>query len=410
MIKFSFIALGCSKNTVDAEQMLYILEQQGMKNVVTPDVADVVIINTCGFIEAAKSEAIENILEMAELKEEGVLQKIVVTGCLAQRYREEILTDLPEVDGVVGSASLGDIAQAVRDVMDGQRICLVGDKDAPLVERQRVLSTPFYTAYVKIAEGCDNCCSYCAIPMIKGKFRSRELASIVDECAALAKKGVREIILIAQDTTRYGLDLYGHRALGELIDAVCAIDDIVWVRLHYLYPDGFDESLIKVIARQNKVVKYLDIPMQHASDRLLSSMNRRYTEADLRRLLATLRAAIPGVVLRTSLIVGYPGESEQDFEVLCRFLKDAKIDRVGAFAYSAEEGTAAALLPQQVEESLKQSRLETVYTLQADIMEDYNRACIGKTMTVLNDGYDELCEVYAGRSFADSPDIDGRVF
>ena len=410
MNKFAIISLGCAKNTVDAEQMLWLLEESGMKNAVNPELADLVIINTCGFIEAAKAEAIENILEMAELKKEGKIQRILVSGCLAERYKEDIMAELPEVDGIVASSALGDIATAAREVLAGTEIVCAGDKDAPLAERRRVLSTPPYSAYIKIAEGCDNRCSYCAIPSIKGKFRSREMSAIVDECKSFAAQGVTELIIVAQDTTRYGLDLYGKRRLSDLLREIAKIDEVRWIRVQYLYPDGFDHELIQVLKTEDKIVKYLDIPIQHASDTILRAMNRRYTRKELQDLFLTLRREIEGLVLRTSLIVGFPGETAADFTALCEFLKEQRIERTGVFAYSQEEGTLAAALEEQVDEDDKAARLEAVYTLQAGIMEAANEALIGTELLVLNEGYDELLELYAGRAYFDAPEVDGRVF
>lgn len=403
------ISLGCAKNQVNAEQMLYRLKEAGCTILGDPDGADLVIVNTCGFIDSAKTEAIDNILAMAELKSEGRVGKILVTGCLAQRYQEEILKEMPEVDGVLGTGSYYDIVSAARQVLEGKTVREFGDIDGPADESARILTTPSYYAYLKIAEGCDNHCAYCVIPSLRGKYRSRKMEDLLTEARALAEDGVKELIVVAQDTSRYGIDLYGERKLAELLTELCKIDGFVWIRVHYLYPDEMSEELIDVLANEPKIVKYLDIPIQHIDDPILRSMNRRGNSQYLRELFTKLRARIPGLVLRTSLITGLPGEGEREFEELCDFLREYKLERVGAFAFSPEEGTKAAQMEHPDLETA-QRRAEAVAELQSRIMDEYNEQRLGETMEVLCEGYDPDEESYYGRTYADSPDIDGRIW
>jgi ribosomal protein S12 methylthiotransferase len=403
------ISLGCAKNQVNAEQMLYRLKEAGCTILGDPDGADLVIVNTCGFIDSAKTEAIDNILAMAELKSEGRVGKILVTGCLAQRYQEEILKEMPEVDGVLGTGSYYDIVSAARQVLEGKTVREFGDIDGPADESARILTTPSYYAYLKIAEGCDNHCAYCVIPSLRGKYRSRKMEDLLAEARALAEDGVKELIVVAQDTSRYGIDLYGERKLAELLTELCKIDGFVWIRVHYLYPDEMSEELIDVLANEPKIVKYLDIPIQHIDDPILRSMNRRGNSQYLRELFTKLRARIPGLVLRTSLITGLPGEGEREFEELCDFLREYKLERVGAFAFSPEEGTKAAQMEHPDLETA-QRRAEAVAELQSRIMDEYNEQRLGETMEVLCEGYDPDEESYYGRTYADSPDIDGRIW
>ena len=407
--KVALISLGCAKNLVNSEQMLYLLDEAGMKLVPTPEEADVGIVNTCGFIDSAKQEAIENILRLGALKKAGKLKKIIVTGCLSERYRDELTAEMPEIDGMMGVANYGDIVSAVRRVMeeDGP-YSLYGDKNAAVEELGRVVSTGPAWGYLRIAEGCDNCCSYCIIPKIRGRFRSRKMEDVVEEAAALAQSGVRELIVIAQDITRYGSDLYGRRSLDTLLGKLCRIDGIEWIRLHYLYPDEIDPQLIDMIAAEPKILKYLDIPIQHISDPVLKLMNRRGTGAEIRALFDTLRRRIPGLVLRTSLITGLPGEGEAEFDELCAFLRQAKIERAGVFPYSPEEGTAAFSMPRADTETAER-RAELVGVIQEEIMRDFDESRLGRTETVLCCGYDEETQCLWGRSYAESPDIDGRI-
>lgn len=403
------VSLGCAKNQVDAEQMLFLLQQAGYNILPEPAGADVVIVNTCGFIESAKTEAIDNILAMAQLKAEGSVGKILVTGCLAQRYQEEILKELPEVDGVLGTGSYYDVVSAVKQLLDGaEGIEEYGDIQAPVQECGRILTTPKHYAYLKIAEGCDNHCAFCIIPTLRGKYRSRSMDKLIEEAKKLAVSGVKELIVVAQDTSRYGIDLYGERKLAELLRALCKIDGFVWVRVHYLYPDEMSDELIDVLANEPKIVKYLDIPIQHIDDGILKKMNRRGNSKYLKALLTKLRDRIPGLVLRTSLITGLPGEGEKEFEALCDFLREYKLERVGAFAFSPEEGTRAAKMEYPDAEVARQ-RADVVEEIQSRIMDEWNESMMGKKLQVLCEGYDADEECWYGRTFADSPDIDGRI-
>ena len=405
---FAMISLGCAKNLVNSEQMLYLMSEAGYTLVPEAEGADLAVVNTCGFIDAAKTEAIDSILELAELKKQGKLGGLIVTGCLAQRYRDSILSELPEIDAVLGVGNFKDIAAAADTVMEGRKLSLFGDNSAPVDEIPRVVSTGPAWAYLRIAEGCNNFCAFCAIPYIRGRYRSRSMENILEEARDLAAHGVKELIVIAQDITRYGTDLYGRRSLAALCRELAKIDGIEWIRLHYLYPDQFDDELIDEIASNDKIVKYLDIPIQHINDGILKAMNRRGTGGEIRSLFKTLRERIPGLVLRTSLIAGLPGEGEAEFEELCEFLKEARIERVGVFPFSPEEGTPAAAMP-HVDEAEAQRRADLILELQAPIMDDYCRSFLGKTIRVLYEYYDEESGYHVGRSYADSPDIDGLV-
>ena len=410
MANIGFISLGCAKNQVDCERMMYRVQEAG--HTVKADVvgSDVVVINTCGFIDSAKAEAIDFILQTAALKQEGLVGKILVTGCLSQRYQDEIMKEMPEVDGVLGTGSYTEVVPAIEKLLEGDRVSDFGSIDAPEQETGRILTTPEHYAYLKIAEGCDNRCSYCIIPYLRGKFRSRQMDDVLYEARLLAASGVKEIIVVAQDTSRYGTDQPGHkRLLPELLRQLCAIEDFRWVRLHYLYPDEIDDELIDTIASEPKIVKYLDIPIQHCNSKILHLMNRRGDGAYLRELFAKLRDRIPGLVLRTSVITGLPGEGEEEFAELCAFLREMKLERVGAFPFSPEEGTPAAQM-EFVDNEIAQSRAQFVETIQSAIMDEYNAAIIGKSLDVLVDGYDQEYEQYFGRTYADSPEIDGRVW
>lgn len=408
-MKVAFISLGCAKNLVNTEQMMALAAEAG--NIVTGEAegADVAVINTCGFIDSAKSEAIDEILKAAALKQEGRLGKILVAGCLAQRYQDEILKELPEVDGLIGTGSYADVVDAVKAVTEGDRPVLFGDIDDTAEDGARLLSTPPYTAYLKIAEGCDNRCAYCVIPSLRGKYRSRTMESLLEEAETLAAQGVRELIVVAQDITRYGTDRYGKRRLAELLRELCKLD-FHWIRLHYLYPDEVDDALIEVIAAEPKIVHYLDIPIQHISDGILASMNRRGTKAEITTLLGKLRQRIPDLVLRTSLICGLPGEGEAEFEELCDWLRDAGIQRAGIFPFSPEEGTPAAEMEHQVDAETARRRTELLVELQSRVMDAYNEAMLGQTVEVLCEGFDREMGCWAGRSYADSPDVDGHVY
>ena len=410
MANIGFISLGCAKNQVDCERMMYRVQEAG--HTVCPGIAgcDVVVINTCGFIDSAKSEAIDFILQTAALKAEGQVGKILVTGCLSQRYQQQILEQLPEVDGILGTGSYTEVVPAIEALLDGSTVIDFGSIDAPEQETGRILTTPEHYAYIKIAEGCDNRCAYCIIPYLRGKFRSRQMDDVLYEARLLADSGIKELIVVAQDTSRYGTDLPGHkRLLPELLRQLCQIDGFHWIRIHYVYPDEIDDELIEVIATEPKIVKYLDIPIQHCNSKILKLMNRRGDGDFLRDLFAKLRSRIPELVLRTSVITGLPGEGEEEFEELCEFLKEQRLERVGAFAFSPEEGTPAAEM-EFVENSVAVSRAEMIETIQSRIMDDYSASMIGKVVEVLVDGYDDEFEQYFGRTYADSPDIDGRVW
>ena len=405
---FAMISLGCAKNLVNSEQMLYLMSEAGFRLVPDPDGADLVIVNTCGFIDAAKSEAIDNILEMAELKKQGRLGGLIVTGCLAERYKDSILEELPEIDAVLGVGSFKDIVAAANAVMERRTLSLFADQSAPVDEIPRVVTTGPGWAYLRIAEGCNNFCAFCAIPYIRGRYRSRSMENILEEARELAAHGAKELIVIAQDITRYGTDLYGKRMLAELCRRLSEIEGVHWLRLHYLYVDQFDDELIDEIAANPKIVKYLDIPIQHINDGILRRMNRRGTGGDIRALFKKLRERVPDLVLRTSLIAGLPGEGEAEFEELCAFLREARIERVGVFPFSPEEGTPAAAM-EHVDAEEAQRRADLILELQAPIMEEFCAGFVGKTLDVLCEGFDEESGLWYGRSFADSPDIDGQV-
>ena len=404
------ISLGCAKNQVNAEHMLWLLRQAGYEISPDPDGAELVIVNTCGFIESAKTEAIDNILAMAQLKAEGRIQKILVTGCLAQRYQEEILKELPEVDGVLGTGSYYDVANAVGQVLSGKRYKRFDDINAAQSEDGRILTTPEYYAYLKIAEGCDNHCAYCVIPKLRGKLRSRPMEELVKEAEQLAADGVKELIVVAQDTSRYGLDLYGERKLAELLRRLCKIDGLVWVRVHYLYPDEMSQELIDVLANEPKIVKYLDIPIQHASDNVLKRMGRRTDQAELRAIIGKLREKIPDICLRTTLISGFPGETQEDFEELYRFVNEMEFDRLGVFPYSQEEDTPAATMEDQVPQEVKEFRRDELMELQQAIAFDKAEDMVGHILTVMIEGKVADEETYVARTYRDAPNVDGYLF
>ena len=410
MANIGFISLGCAKNQVDCERMMYRVQEAGHTVCEGIVGCDVVVINTCGFIDSAKSEAIDYILQTAALKADGHVGKILVTGCLSQRYQELITKEMPEVDGVLGTGSYTEIVPAIEALLNDENVSIFGSIDAPEQETGRILTTPEHYAYLKIAEGCDNRCSYCIIPYLRGKFRSREMDDILYEARLLAASGVKELLVVAQDTSRYGVDLPGNqRLLSKLLRELCKIDGIQWIRVHYTYPDEIDDDLIDTIAEEPKIVKYLDIPIQHCNKDILKLMNRRGDSQLLKKLFEKLRSRIPGLIIRTSVIAGLPGEGESEFEELCAFLKEHKLERVGAFAFSPEDGTPAALMD-HVDEATAQKRAEMIETIQSRIMDEYNQSLIGKTLDVLIDGYDEEFGQYYGRTYADSPEIDGKVW
>ena len=409
-VKVGMVSLGCPKNQVDAEIMLSILQKNGYEITADENQADAIIVNTCGFIADAKQEAIDNIIELGELKKQNKLKAIIVTGCLAERYRDEILKEMPEVDAVVGIGENKNICAIVDKVLNNDSFSCYSDKNNLLMNADRLLTTPPYTAYLRIADGCDNKCTYCAIPMIRGGFRSREMENIIAEAKSLAENGAKEIILIAQDTTRYGEDLYGEYKLPDLLDNLQKIDGIEWIRILYTYPDKITDELISAIKRNSKVLHYLDIPMQHASDKVLKRMNRSGNGEDLKNIINKLRKEIPDITIRTTFIVGFPGEDEKDFETLAEFVKETKFNRMGAFAYSAEEGTPAAEFPDQIDEDVKERRLEVLMAEQSVVNDELSESQIGKDLDVLVEGYDRMNKCYYGRSKMDAPDIDGKVF
>ena len=410
VVKVGFISLGCSKNLVDTEVMLYKLHSAGFE--ITPDEeeAEIIVVNTCGFIESAKQESIDNILDCEELKKWGKCKHIIATGCLVERYREEVMESLPELDAIVGVGSLDDIVLACEAVMRGEKYTSFKDKETSPLGGDRIITTEPHTAYLKIAEGCDNLCTYCAIPLIRGKLRSRPIEDIVAEAKDLEAMGVKEINLIAQDTTRYGLDLYGEYSLAKLVAALTEGTNIPWIRLLYCYPDKITDELIAELRDNDRLVKYMDIPIQHISDNVLSRMNRHGDSALIRNTVKKLRESVPGIVLRTTAMVGFPGETEEDFVALCEFIKEAEFDRFGAFTFSPEEGTVAAGLDGQIDEQVKQDRYDVVMQTQLYINEDKSAQKIGTTVEVLVDGYDTVAEIYYGRSYADAPDVDGKVY
>ncbi|MEG1683037.1 MAG: 30S ribosomal protein S12 methylthiotransferase RimO [Oscillospiraceae bacterium] len=405
----AFISLGCAKNLVNTEQMMALCRDAGYTLQTEPEGADVVVINTCGFIDSAKEEAIDHILQMATLKAAGGVKKILVTGCMAQRYGSEILQELPEVDGVLGTGNYGDIVRAVTEVLAEGKPCWFSSIHGPVDEFDRVLTTPSYYAYLRIAEGCDNHCAYCVIPSLRGKYRSRTMENVLAEAQKLADAGIRELIVVAQDTTRYGIDLYGERKLSALLRELCKMD-FHWIRLHYLYPDEITEDLIDVIAEEPKLLKYIDLPIQHCNDEILRAMNRRDTKAELLTLFAKLRDRLPGLVLRTSLIAGLPFEDEAAFEELCDFLRQVRIERAGVFVYSPEEGTAAAKMLNRVDTDEAARRAELIEDVQSGIIDDYNDSLLGTVAEVLCEGFDGQAQAFVGRSYAESPDIDGRIY
>ena len=415
-MKIGFISLGCPKNQLDTEVMLHEVMSAGYE--ITPEEteADVVIINTCGFIESAKKEAIDNILDVAWLKKHHTLKAIIVTGCLAERYRDEIFKELPEVDAVLGVGSIHNIVEAVHAVTDGKK---KGSKrkyssyepnDQVRLGGDRVLTTPDYSAYIKIAEGCDNRCAYCAIPGIRGRFRSREMEDIVAEAKQLEALGVKELNVVAQDITRYGLDIYGEYKLAPLLRRITEETNIPWIRLLYCYPDKVTDELIAEIRDNPRILKYIDLPMQHISDHMLTAMNRHGDGKMIREVVAKLRREIPDIVIRTTFMVGFPGETEEDFTELCEFVKESRFERVGVFTYSREEDTPAYDMPDQIDEQLKQDRYDILMREQLDVNEANNQKMVGKTIRVLCEDYDVVSEAHYGRSAADAPDIDGKIY
>ena len=410
MTKVGFISLGCSKNLVDSEVMLHNLRSAGFEITPNEDEAEIIVINTCGFIESAKREAIDNILDAAYLKENGKCRHIIATGCLVERYREEVMNELPEIDALVGIGSLDDIAEACLAVMRGEKYTSFKDKESSDLGGDRIITTGPHTAYIKISEGCDNLCTYCAIPLIRGKHRSRTIEDIVNEAKKLEAEGIKEINLIAQDTTRYGLDIYGEYSLARLIKAITKETNIPWIRMLYCYPDKITDELIDELRTNDRLLKYMDIPVQHISDSVLKRMNRHGGKDLIMDAIQRLRDGVPGIILRTTAMVGFPGETDEDFAELCDFVKTVRFERFGAFTFSPEEGTAAADMDDQIDEQVKQDRYDCLMQTQLMVSEEKTAEMIGKTLTVLVDGFDPVAEVYYGRSYADAPDVDGRVY
>lgn len=410
-MKIGMVSLGCPKNQTDSEIMLGILAEKGHVPVSNPEEAEVIIVNTCGFIDPAKQESIDAILEMAQYKKSGTCRLLIATGCLAERYHGDIKKELPEVDAVVGAGDFDKIAEVISEAQSGAQICLWGHQNCEIPENlPRILTTPSYTAYLKIADGCDNNCTYCAIPMIRGHFRSRKIEDIVAEARRLAAAGVKELILIAQDTTRYGKDIYGEYSLDKLLSQLCGIDGIHWIRIHYFYAEAITSGLIDVMAAEPKICNYIDMPIQHINNDILRRMARRTNRAEIEEKIALIRKKMPDVSIRTSLITGFPGETEEQFNELYEFVKSAKLDRVGVFAYSREEGTPAADFDNQIEDSVKEERRDRLMSLQQEISLERNKSKIGSQIEVLCEGYDADNFMYFGRSRADSIDVDGKVY
>lgn len=410
VIKVGFVSLGCPKNQINTEKMISLLANGGYEIVAEDVDADVIVINTCAFIDNAKQEAIDNILDIAWLKENHTLTGIVVTGCLPQLVNEKLLEELPEVDCILGTGSYGDICEAVEAAYHKKKYQSFKDVDLIPLGGERVITTPDYFAYLQISEGCDNCCTYCVIPQIRGKFRSRQMSDILEEANQLAEFGVKELCLVAQDTTRYGEDIYGTYALDSLITEISEIEGIEWIRLLYCYPDRITEGLIDVIATNDKVVKYIDMPIQHSSDVVLKAMNRRDTNESIRTTIKQLREKVPGIVLRSTVIVGFPGETKEDFNQLREFLKEIKFERLGVFTYSREENTPAYDLPDQINETTKRKRYDLLMSDQQRNHNEFNKTFIGKTLKVLCEGYDTVSESFYGRSYADASEIDGKIY
>lgn len=409
-VKVGMVSLGCAKNQVDAERMLYTIGQAGYGLVADAALADVAIVNTCGFIQSAKEEAIESILELVQLKKEGRIKRIIVTGCLAERYKEQILEEIPEADAVVGIGSNVDIVSVIKSALNGRQTCRFDEKENLPLTGGRIRTTLPFFSYLKIAEGCDNRCSYCAIPDIRGKYRSVPMEELVTEAENLVEYGVRELIVIAQDPTRYGEDLYGKRCLGELLEKLCRIDALKWIRVLYLYPDRIDDGLLDIIAKEEKIVKYLDIPIQHCDEEILRRMNRSGNEETLEKLITHIREKIPGVVIRTTLITGFPGETKAQFNKLADFVNRMRFERLGCFPYSQEEDTPAASMPDQIDEKEKQHRADIIMEQQMIIVNEQNHTYEGKVLEVITEGFDRYGDCYFGRSAMDAPDIDGKIF
>lgn len=417
-MKIGVVSLGCPKNLVDSETMLGLIHEENYEITNDPSEAEIIIVNTCGFIESAKEESINTILQMAEYKKSGSCKYIIVTGCLSQRYAEELFNELPEADAIAGVEVYDEIGSIIKRVMNGERFIMLERSKPDVIYTSketflpRILTTPSYTAYLKIAEGCDNCCSYCAIPKIRGPYRSKPMEQVLKEAKALADNGVKELIVVAQDTTRYGEDLPGGKLLlADLLKELNKIESLKWIRVMYCYPNNFTDELIETFASLDKVCKYVDLPLQHASNRLLASMNRYDTREEVETLLAKLRKRIPGIVIRTTFIVGFPGETDADFEELKEFVEQQRFENAGVFAYSQEEGTVAGAMPNQIPDEIKQERYHELMALQAQISEEIHKDTEGQTLEVLVEGIEEDGSgLHYGRSYREAPDIDGMVF
>lgn len=410
MVKVSMVSLGCPKNQVDAEMMLKTLADAGFEISTEESEADAIIINTCGFIEEAKQEAIENILEAAQYKKNGKCKALIVTGCLAERYKDDVTKEIPEADVCVGIGSNGNIAEIVKAALDKKAVNSYGDKLSLDLNGDRILGGYSFSTYLKIGDGCDNCCTYCAIPQIRGRMRSRTIEDCVSEAKRLADRGVTELIVVAQDTTAYGTDIYGKPMLTELLKELVKIEKLHWIRTLYTYPERITDDLLELIAKEKKLCKYLDMPIQHVNGEILKKMNRKGDENSLRALIERIRSKVPDITLRTTLITGFPGETEEQFTQLAQFVKDIKFDRLGCFPYSAEENTVAANMPEQIEEQTKVDRMESIMETQLAVNNEKNNEKIGKTFEVLIEGYDDYIRCYYGRSYADAPEIDGKIF
>ena len=409
-IKVGMVSLGCSKNLVDSERMLYKLRDRGYELVTEPGLADVAVVNTCGFIQSAKEEAIETIIELGKLKEDGTLKKIIITGCLTQRYQEEAAELFPEADAVIGIGDNKDIIDILDHVLANERVVKFSPKLDAELTGERIISTLPFFAYLKVAEGCSNCCTYCAIPQIRGKFRSVPMEEVLKEAQWLAENGVTELIVIAQDTTRYGEDLYGEPKLPELLEKLSEIEGIKWIRTLYCYPERITDKLLETIADNGKLIKYLDIPIQHCNGEILSRMNRWGDKERLSQLMAHIRKKVPDIVLRTTLITGFPGETEEQFSELAAFVQEQRFERLGCFAYSQEEGTKAAEMENQLSEEVKNHRADIIMEQQMLISAANNEKLMGKRLTAVVEGFDKFAECYFGRTEKDAPDIDGKVF
>ncbi|MBE6850116.1 MAG: 30S ribosomal protein S12 methylthiotransferase RimO [Ruminococcus sp.] len=409
-IKVGMVSLGCSKNLVDSERMLHKLRAHGYELVTEFGESDVAVVNTCGFIQSAKEEAIETVLEIAKLKAEGTVKKLIMTGCLTERYQKECAEEFPEADAVIGIGDNKDIVDILDRVMQGERVVRFSSKKDAELTGDRIISTLPFFSYLKISEGCSNCCTYCAIPMIRGGFRSAPMEELLAEARKLADCGVTELNVIAQDTTRYGEDLYGESRLPQLLTELCKIDGLRWIRVLYCYPERITEELMDVMAREEKIVKYIDMPIQHCDDAILKCMNRRSSEAQIREVVARMREKMPDITIRTTLITGFPGETEEQFNRLAEFVQEMKFDRLGCFAYSQEDGTKAAEFPDQVDEDVRAHRADIIMEQQMEISAQHNEMQLGTVKTAVVEGFDKWAECYFGRTAADAPDIDGKVF